>query len=290
MKFVHFVITRFNIRINDALQNVSGPTVRKPVDPLNPDWLDIRFRVFEFTCLPSVVGQGKQNFAWIILVDNRTPVRERDRLRALTAGKKKTFIHDFDPENDLATLDWLMPYGIDDADYVITTNLDNDDALPDRFVAALHDHVRTAKKLSKLPPVGFIGARQIVQWELVMSSEAPLGWKAAWHRRVRIGEQEPMATTASAGCTLVCQFPMFSLCVLGIRHAAASASLKLLVLSRTSEYHRPGSNMRWADACAANQIDLKRLHQVDLHYDISNDLGAVLMTNHLWNSEDQRLF
>ena len=288
MQFRHFVITRFNIRINDAFKHVRGPVVRIPVDPSDPDWLDVRFKVFEITCLPSITGQVDQSFAWIILVDPSLPASDRDRLRALTAGKKETFIHAVDPQSDLASLDWLGPYSVGGADYVITTNLDNDDALSAGFVATMHEHLRDADERGTLPPIGFIGARKIVQWDLLTSSEAPLGWKAPWHRQVRIADDRTTATTASAGFSLICKVPEFNFCVLGIRHAAASTHLDFSVPPANG-------NAAWfrrsvASVCEANHIDLGTLQREDLYYDISKDLGAVLMSNHFWNGEDRRLF
>ena len=288
MRFRHFVITRFNIRINDAFKHVRGPVIRIPVDPSDPDWLNVRFKVFEITCLPSIVGQIDQNFAWLILVDSHLPASDYDRLRALTARKKDTFIHAFDPQSDLAALDWLSPYLSDGADHVITTNLDNDDALPARFTAKIHDHVRDADELNPLPPIGFMGAKQIVQWDLLTSSEAPLGWKAPWHRQVRIADHRTAATTASAGFSLLCKFPVFNFCVLGLRHAAASTHLNFSVPPANG-------NAAWfrravASVCEANHIDVRTVHREDLYYDISKDLGAVLMTNHFLNGEERRLF
>jgi hypothetical protein len=164
---------------------------------------------------------------------------------------------------------------------VITTNLDNDDALPARFVATIHDHVRGADKRGTLPPIGFIGARQIVQWDLLTSSEAPLGWKAPWHRQVRIADDKTAATTASAGFSLLCKVPEFNLCVLGIRHAAASTHLDFSVppANRNAAWFRRSV----ASVCEANHIDVRTLLREDLYYDISKDLGAVFMFNHFFN-------
>ena len=288
MRIAHFVVTRFNIRINDAFKHVRGPVIRIPVDPLNPDWLDVRFRVFEMTCLPSIVGQVEQNFVWIVLVDSQLSHRDHDRLLALTKQKKEAFIHTVDAETDLASLDWLKPYLVEGADYVITTNLDNDDALPVRFVAAIQDHVRAADRMGTLRPLAFLGATQIVQWELLTSTEAPLGWKAPWHRQVRLPGGRTAATTPSPGLSLLCKVPAFTFSVLGIRHSTSSTYLDFTVPPSTS-------NAAWfrrsiASICEANHIDLRTLHHEGLYYGVGKDVGPVLMTNHYWNGEMQRVF
>jgi hypothetical protein len=288
MRLSHFVITRFNLRLNDAFKHIRGPVLRTPVDPLDPNWLEVRFKLFEITCLPSVLGQLEQNFAWIILVDRGLADSDRDRLLALTRSRKRTFIHAFDPPSDLGSLDWLARYRVDPAEYVITTNLDNDDVLPARFTAATQARVREAYDSHSLPPLAFMGARQIVQWDLLTSSEAPLGWKAAWHRAVRTADGATEPTTASAGVSLLCKSPPFNFCVLAIRHAGVGRYLDFSVPppNRTAAKFRDAV----ARVCKANDLDLMGLHRNDLYYDLSQDLGPVLMTNHLWNGESGRVF
>ena len=288
MRFRHFVVTRFSIRINDAFKHVSGPVIRAPIDTSNPAWLDARFKVFEMTCLPSVVAQAEQNFAWILLVDRRLAKRDHDRLLALAKRKNETFIHAVDSDSDLASLDWLKSYSVDSADYVVTTNLDSDDVLPIRFVGAIQDQVREASRLAALPPIGFMGAREIVQWELLTSAEAPLGWKAPWHRQARTADGRTVATTPSPGLSLFCKIPAFNFCVLGIRHATSSSYLNFSVPP-------PNSNAAWfrrsiAGICEANHIDTRTLHREGLHFGVGEDVGPVLMTNHFWNGETQRVF
>ncbi len=279
MTFRHFLITRFSYRGKDAFKEIAGPTFHRGGDPLEPARLELRFKVFEFTCLPSVLAQSEANFAWIILVDRALPAKYHDRLRSLTKYKKDTFIHPFDPQVSLATLGWLRPYLSDDNDYVITTNLDDDDSLPTRYVAEIQTRLGRLERIDAAPLTGIVGARQIIEWDLLTSRDAPFGWKASWHRGPSV---------ASAGLTLSCKAPNVDLCVLALRHVRAETYL---------DFSRPPAhgNVRWFQdtivrAAQAVHVDVTAWDHDDLFHDISEEVGPVLMTNHVRNDQTQRLF
>lgn len=81
MLFEHYLITRFNLPIFFRLRN--GNDVRG----CDPKYLEERFRIFEEYCLPSVINQTCQNFKWIILFDNNTPLY----LKTRASGWKKMY-------------------------------------------------------------------------------------------------------------------------------------------------------------------------------------------------------
>ena len=63
--FYHFILTRFNLLLWN--KDKGGCKVR------SKSWLEHRFSLFERYCLPSVKGQACQDFEWIVLFDNSTP-------------------------------------------------------------------------------------------------------------------------------------------------------------------------------------------------------------------------
>jgi hypothetical protein len=279
MSLKQVVITRFSYRGRGVFKHVSGPPFRSREDPLDPKRLAIRFMLFALTCLPSVLGQVEQDFAWILLVDSGLPALLLARLRSLVSGRPDTFIHPFDPQTDLLSLGWLQRYLPRGVKRVVTTNLDDDDSLPTRFTAVLQRRLRDLEAAERLPPIGIVGARQIVQWDLLASLEAPLGWKAPWHRGIRV---------ASPGLSLHCRVPEFDFCVLGLRHALADVYL---------QFSRPPlkRNVAWfrgavLQSAAKAGIDLSLWQDEAFFYDISRDLGPVLMTNHVSNDQSERLF
>src|ERR1700746_1866026 len=68
MSLKQLIITRFSYRGRRSFKHLSGPSFRSKEDPLDPKRLGVRFMLFALTCLPSVLGQIDQDFAWILLV------------------------------------------------------------------------------------------------------------------------------------------------------------------------------------------------------------------------------
>jgi hypothetical protein len=279
MSLRHIVITRFSYRGREVFKRVAGPPFHRTEDPLETKRLDIRFMLFELTCLPSVLAQVEQGFDWVLLVDRALPASYLARLRSLVSIRKATFIHPFDPQSDPGTLAWLRGYLPAETDRVVTSNLDDDDSLPTRFTAALQECLRNRAAEDRLPPIAIVGARQIVQWDLVADSEAPLGWKAPWHRPTRV---------ASAGLSLCCTLPAFDFCVLGLRHALADDYLDF---SRAPAHPNVSWMRRAVSVSAARaRVNLSIWPRDAYFHDISLDVGPVLMTNHVSNDQSERLF
>ena len=129
--FTHVVMTRFNLATPGrelAIRN-------------QPGWLEGRFRLFEDYCLPSMAAQTSAEFHWVIYFDENTPAEFRDRIAKLqkiapfeahftglfpAEGWRRSIREVIDPQTPL----------------LLTTRLDNDDALSRDFVARLHTAVR----------------------------------------------------------------------------------------------------------------------------------------------------
>jgi hypothetical protein len=279
MSLRHIVITRFSYRGRDVFKRVAGPPFHRAEDPLEPKRLDIRFMLFELTCLPSVLAQVEQGFDWVLLVDRALPASYLARLRSLVSVRKATFIHAFDPQSDPGALGWLRDYLPADTHRVVTSNLDDDDSLPTRFTGVLQERFRKLAAKDRLPPIAIVGARQIVQWDLFATGDAPLGWKAPWHRATRV---------ASAGLSLCCTVPAFDFCVLGLRHALADDYLDF---ARAPAHPNVSWMRRALSASAARAgVDLSSWPREAYFHDISPDVGPVLMTNHVSNDQSERLF
>ena len=132
----HFILSRFNLRLWN--RDKSGSSVR------TLGWLDHRFSLFERYCLPSIAGQTCKDFTWIVLYDSHTP----DKYKCLIAEYQRIC-----PQ--------LIPVYVDpqDGQYfarifreevrkrlvpsvrVLTTYLDNDDALNVHFVEDIQNRV-----------------------------------------------------------------------------------------------------------------------------------------------------
>lgn len=131
MNFQHFIITRFNVNI-DRHQSPNR---------LNDTWLAARFDLFQRYCFPTVSAQSEQNFRWLVLFDEQTPSRY---LRLIKAYEKyPNFVPVYCGDHPimpgvLERMKQLAP----DAEWLVTTRLDNDDALSVNFVKCLHGVVQ----------------------------------------------------------------------------------------------------------------------------------------------------
>lgn len=123
--FDHFLLTRFA---------VYGPGGEIPDDM----WLKDRFKLFEDYCLPSVRNQTCQVFRWGLLVSPEFPAWARERLLGL-GFKSKDLIVSHDWRSATASAAWIHAHSANNS--ILTTRLDNDDALASNFMERLHTKV-----------------------------------------------------------------------------------------------------------------------------------------------------
>ena len=278
MKLAHFVITRFCLRDRKLLGGVDGPWLGS-VSPLRPRTVNFRLKLLEMICLPGLLSQTNQNFTWILLVDSGLQEGFKARLRNLASTKDRVVLHEYrtDPPDRLETLGWLRPLLADRPDYVCTTFNDDDDALPRRFVDVVQSHTFELNGQGRLPPFKFMGAKRIVQWDMLFTPDAPLGWEASWRGRVSL---------ACSGFSLLCRYPAFDFSILGMRHRYAETYF---------DFHAPPpvENVRFYRESILKAARDARIGRIpmgdDAFFDVSRQAGAVLMSNHGANNQSWRL-
>lgn len=133
-QFNHFFLTKFNVR--------SFPELKPGCEPA---WLEKRFKLFDQFCFPSVHKQSNQNFKWLVFFDVDTPQDFKQKISAY-AKQWENFVPVY--------LDCPLPYGEfpdevrkvvrqhipEDCEYLITTWLDNDDAIHKDYVQMIQDN------------------------------------------------------------------------------------------------------------------------------------------------------
>lgn len=124
----HVILTRFNL----PSAGVEG-VIRARVG-----WLRERLALFERYCLPSVLMQTNQFFHWIIYLDPESPDWLMERIEQLGSGGTFTPVYRTAVSNDELCSDLRAVSGARH-NSLITTNLDNDDALALNFVARLQE-------------------------------------------------------------------------------------------------------------------------------------------------------
>lgn len=135
MELQHFVLTRFNILL--WRQDKEGEMVR------TTKWLEHRFTLFEEYCLPSIKNQTCQNFEWIVLFDSMTPDEYKTRIADYQRACHQLIPVFVEPEKGRYFADIFRKEIVKrlNAKRVISTYLDNDDALNVRFVEDLQQRV-----------------------------------------------------------------------------------------------------------------------------------------------------
>ncbi len=278
MQLKHLVITRFSYRGKDTLKHYKTNS-RVSEDPLEPERLELRFKLFESICLPSVLAQSDQEFSWLIIIDKDLQPQYKSRLESLLKDREYTYCHTFNPDDELDHLDWLDPYLPDTPDYILTTNLDDDDALPNNFISAAHGHISSAFELGELPPIKILGVNEIIQWDMITSRRAPLGWRSPWHRGQR---------TASCGFSLLAKYPHFSFCVLGVKHSQAKHYFDFA--TAPANLHVEHCRTAFIAAGSDNNEQIDKYPASTFFHDLSAETGPVLMSNHTNNVQKWRLY
>ena len=268
MKLDHLIFTRFSLR--DVF-----PQVRSRIDPLDPEFLELRINLIRMISLPSILSQTDQNFAWVIVVDNGLPPEWRKVIEEIASTKKRAHVVNYCGNEQAWEIDWVRHLILPGTEYLITTLLDDDDSLPINYSEMLQNRVRQGT----WPPAMILAASQITQWDMKFSSSAAYGYKCPWHRT--------QTKASSCGFSLACKYPEISLSVLTLKHRSA---FNYLAFSEAPS-HDTVSRLRSGlfRQCEAAGLDIISASSADLIVDMSEIVGPVLMTNHRKNAEHQRL-
>lgn len=132
MSFTHYISTRFNVPTK-----IWGNT-REGHKPLTEQWLSDRFILFMNYCLPSFKIQTNQNFQWLVYFDKKTPQKYIETIESI----KKTY-KNFQPifvdDHEEMFENFKMIAASHDKDFVITTDVDNDDMIHKDFVKTIQE-------------------------------------------------------------------------------------------------------------------------------------------------------
>ena len=127
MKYKHIILTRFNL----------GLYTDNPYKIENPDkWMDTRIKLFESTAFPSIMKQTNRNFTWLMAFDLNTPERFTrlydycDKIE-VCFEQPHLFLRNQEPE----------------AEWLITTRLDNDDIIEPHFIDEIQRQFRAETEI-----------------------------------------------------------------------------------------------------------------------------------------------
>ena len=127
----HFILTRFNLLLWNKDKEGNKVRTRR--------WLEHRFALFEQFCLPSIIGQTCKNFECIVLFDSTTPEHFKKKVEKYKKECLQLIPIYVEPQNGRHFAEVFRQEVVKriSAQRVITTYLDNDDALSIHFVEDL---------------------------------------------------------------------------------------------------------------------------------------------------------
>lgn len=127
VNYKHFLITIFNLRTNSS----AWKTDKNGKETLTNEWMLKRLELFWTYCFPSIRQQSNKNFTWLVFFDSEISHLYKEEIN-IVATQNSFFVPKF----------VKIPYQIKnlikneiienlqkDVSHVITTRLDNDDAL-----------------------------------------------------------------------------------------------------------------------------------------------------------------
>ena len=142
-EYHHYIITRFNLRQEDWQSDKSN----KKLLVTDAGWLEDRFELFETYCLPSVKAQTCKNFKWLVYFDIDTPSLFKARIALYQNGFENyspRFIAGMDAFKYSIKDDIALDAG---GGVIITTRLDNDDAIHETFIAKVQFKIQACNIL-----------------------------------------------------------------------------------------------------------------------------------------------
>ena len=120
----HLLLTRFNTAMGFA------PSAKR----LETDWLTARLALFEQYCLPSVAGQRVAEFTWLVFFDAASPQWFKKKISTFEPLVKPIYIEG--PATDEVIAYKVKQTGLISSPYLLTTRLDNDDAISKDHLAS----------------------------------------------------------------------------------------------------------------------------------------------------------
>lgn len=213
----HFILTRFCLRYSRHTDDVvDGPTMER-IDPLERSYLRRRLDLLETLAAPSVHGQSVRTFKWVVLIDPN--IDEDIRLRLLEIERAVPQLVVTESRMPVAVTEggWLDDLMDRRPAYLLTTNLDDDDALDRHYVSRLQR--RCAECVAEDPslPLRLFGTTHVTTWNMTYSRSRPLGTRSTWTR----------APVPSLGFSLLVARQFLPVTVLSLNHRYATSYLDI---------------------------------------------------------------
>jgi hypothetical protein len=178
-RVAHLLLTRFNVPHERYARDKRGEATR------TAEWLEHRFSLFERFCLPSVRGARGADFEWLVFFDAATPAAARERIarHADSGAFRPVFAAHFDELVERVRA--AVPAG---TATLITSRLDNDDALARDTLAAVRRECRGQTLEFINPTTGYILSSGVIHrarlprnpFLSLIESRPDSAWRTVW--------------------------------------------------------------------------------------------------------------
>lgn len=131
-KFKHIVLTQFNLKLSiNGVRCFIEDKTQKTTQ--TKSWMDERFELFEKYCFPSLINQKNKNFIWLCLFDKESEEKHKTKIAQYQSQLPlftPVYLGPSDRDNLYEKIDpFIRQYLTPTDEYIITTNIDNDDSL-----------------------------------------------------------------------------------------------------------------------------------------------------------------
>lgn len=133
VKFTHYLVTRFNVRLHG-----NGPEFIRP-DAKGTNWEEERMPLFTRYCAPSIAGQTSKDFTWLIYTDTETPDALLQKITSAIPALVNYLIVPVEGF-DAMLVDLKTKCAQASTPYIITSRLDNDDAVSKNYIETIQAH------------------------------------------------------------------------------------------------------------------------------------------------------
>lgn len=174
MDFHHILITRFSVRLSadSAFQGRSSEWL------FNIERLNQKLVLFEHVTLASVLAGSAQPDLYLILIDTQLPDEILKSLTSLIKPHPWIQLKAINP-GDLTKMQQISGFGNEiNKQYrcVVTTNLDDDDALGIDYLKNLRTHIAQGLEKNQFGRFHWFGSIDMKEWDILPCSDAPLGF------------------------------------------------------------------------------------------------------------------
>jgi len=277
--YKHIIITRYSVT------NLRSPVQSwfRNLDVMDEARLRLRLQVFKFATFPSIANQLDQDFDWIILIDSQLPGNHRSELESLIRQRPRTHIVTHDPRIKVWRGQWIRDRFNDANAPILTTLLDDDDALPSNFTDRMRHLLQGALSVEVSMGPRVFAYYDVDQWDLRFDNSTPLGVKAPWHRRRYNNTRYPSA----CGLSLLIPNRYYDLSVLSIPHVNADLIFNTDFEARDRDAKNAVRLLRRAARQAGD--DWRDWSTTTQFKSLDELMRPAVLINHHFNDQEQRL-